>query len=196
MAERDSSSSRRVASRRFAAIAPFAIPAEFPLVSAQFAFQRVRLARTLAQQAGRSQRTVYRWRRLWLDGGLAALEPHTRGDKNQPRSLNRAGAEFLLRIAFSCPQSGCLRPSAASVYRAYVMEAAWRSANVGERLGEFAIRKCGAWADSAGRLRPDAMLPSITYETGRYWLRRLPELARFLSNPQRQQPQGARGKDV
>jgi hypothetical protein len=191
MAEQDSSSGRGIASRRFSAIAPFATPAEFPLVSAQFKGRRVLLARTLAQQAGRSQSTIYKWRRLWRDGGLAALEPRKRSDRNQPRRLNPAGAEFLLRIMLSCPQTGCLRPTAASVYRAYVMEAAWRSANVGERLGEFAIRKYGPWADSAGRLSPDAVLPNITYETGRYWLRKLPELARFLSNPQRRAPQGA-----
>lgn len=174
MVEQDSISSREVAVCRFSAIASFAIPAEFPLVSAQFKRKRVLLARTLAQQAGRSQRTIYRWRKLWRDGGLTALERRRRSDRGRPRSINHAAAEFLLQV--SVAGRGSVRIAAA--YRSYVTESRRRQALAGHRITDrFDQARYAAWLDCSGRLRDQAQLPAITYETIRSHWRHMPEIA-------------------
>ena len=181
--------------RRFEKIAPLAAPASFPAVATQFRRQKMLLAAVLARQAGVSVRTIQRWRHVYKIGGLAALAKIARADKGRPR-FNRAGADFLLRIALSNPQSGYLRPTAASVHRAYLSEASWRRAHAGCKVaGDFERVKYSAWLDGAGRLRQDATMPEISYETVRIWLRRIPEVAGFLLRSDPNTPKGANGKE-
>jgi|CZKX01.1.fsa_nt_gi hypothetical protein len=179
--------------RRFEKIAPLAAPASFPAVATQFRRQKMLLAAVLARQAGVSVRTIQRWRHVYKIGGLAALAKIARADKGRPR-FNRAGADFLLRVALSNPQSGCRRPTAASVHRAYLSEASWRRAHAGRKIaGDFERVKYAAWLDG-GRLRQDAIMSPVVYETIRVWLRRIPEVAGFLLRSDPSTPKGANGK--
>jgi transcriptional regulator with XRE-family HTH domain len=165
--------------RRFQAIAPLAVPEEFPLVAKQFRRQKLVLARTLAHQAGYSQSTISRWERAYRTGGLLALANKTRADKGRPR-FNYAAAEFLLNL-FIGSREGF---NVAAIHRAYNEEKAWRTAHADHQItGQFELVRYRAWL-SEGRLRPEAQLPPCSYALIRMWSHKMPELGRFLSGLQ------------
>jgi hypothetical protein len=76
----------------------------------------------------------------------------------------------------------------AELHRAYREEAAWRSAHIGKRLGEFEQRKYARYLDAEGRLSRAAAFEHVAYETIRTWYERLPDVLKVMARARGRKP--------
>jgi hypothetical protein len=169
----------KVALRRLAIIEALVKPETYPRLHAQFKRKRVELVRLIARQAGIGQRTVYHYLERYNRRGIEGLADSPRIDRGRPRALNMAACNLLLKFALPTSR-GYLEPSVAEIWRAYNAELEYRLAHKNTVLNdEFSKAKYRLMLDGCSRLKDDAQLPAISYETARYWLGHIADLASF-----------------
>jgi hypothetical protein len=163
--------------RRLEIITALVKPETCPRLHAQFKRKRVELIRLIARQGGIGPRTVYSYLKKFNLGGIAALASSPRSDRGWPRRLNLAACDLLLKYALYTSRG--LEPSVAEIWRAYNSEMEWRLAHKNAVLTDEFTRAKYRLMLLDGRLKNDAQLPAISYETARYWLGHISDLASF-----------------
>ena len=151
-------SPQEIAQWRYSVIRPLLVAADFPRLHSAFRGRRPQLVAAVGRRWSLSQRTLYLWMRAWRRGGLAALAPRARSDAGLPRVFLRSpeALDFLLSAALPGPGVDRER-SSREIHIAYQRERERR-----EREGE--------------------QLPTVSYETFRVWLSRIPDLLEARGN--------------
>ncbi len=165
------------ADRRYRIIEPLVCPDRFRDYWRENRDRRSAVLDAIAAQHGVNRVTLYRWLDAWNGGGLPSLVRRGRSDAGQLRVMTSAALEFLTAAAL--PRKGVYgRLTVREIYRAYEEERTWRAAHTDRALGDFERAKYGKYLTADARLRPEAQLPSVSYETFRQWHNRLPSPVR------------------
>lgn len=169
------------AKRRYGIIEAILAPDRFQQLWIQNELQKSKLIDFLAREHQLGRRTIYGWLKAFEGKGLAGLIRKGRSDKGIPQSLNQMALEFI--VAQALPRPGIFgEASIREIYRAYHEERTWRAAHADKKLTGFDERNYARYVDpETGCLKPSVQLPDASYETFRFWYRKIPEPVKVLA---------------
>lgn len=141
--------------------------------------KREPVVRLMARVSGKSPRTI----RNWVDrfegryypgvSGLEALIDQPRADKGKGRVVNNAAKDLIVRLMVPGREDGIL--TIRQAYEAYKEHREQRAKLAGKVLDDETAARLKNYVCDDGRLKPDAQLPEVSYETFRSYVRQIPE---------------------